>query len=132
MVDLAGSERQAFTGNQANKESIDINKSLFTLRQVITALTDKKNQGVNQNQFIPYRESKLTSLLRHSLGGNSYCLMIACLNPCDMYIEENINTLQYASKASYISNKPIKNEDPKMRLIEELKKQNRLLNEELA
>jgi len=47
MVDLAGSERQAFTGNQANKESIDINKSLFTLRQVITALTDKKNQGVN-------------------------------------------------------------------------------------
>jgi hypothetical protein len=43
MVDLAGSERQAFTGNQANKESIDINKSLFTLRQVITALTDRKN-----------------------------------------------------------------------------------------
>ena len=58
--------------------------------------------------------------------------MIACLNPCDMYIEENINTLQYASKASYISNKPIKNEDPKMRLIEELKKENKLLNEELA
>jgi kinesin family protein 4/21/27 len=49
-----------------------------------------------------------------------------------MYIEENINTLQYASKASYISNKPVKNEDPKMRLIEELKKENKLLNEELA
>ena len=90
MVDLAGSERQAFTGNHANKESIDINKSLFTLRQVITALTDKKQQS---QQYIPYRESKLTSLLRHSLGGNSYCLMIACLNPCDLYIEENINTL---------------------------------------
>ena len=58
--------------------------------------------------------------------------MIACLNPCDLYIEENINTLQYASKASYISNKPIKNDDPKMRLIEELKKANKLLNEELA
>ena len=130
MVDLAGSERQAFTGNQANKESIDINKSLFTLRQVITALTDKNNK--NQNPYIPYRESKLTSLLRHSLGGNSYCLMIACLNPCDMYIEENINTLQYASRASYISNKPVKNDDPKMRLIEELKKENRILNEELA
>lgn len=42
LVDLAGSERQAYTGNTANKESIDINKSLFTLRQVITALTDKK------------------------------------------------------------------------------------------
>lgn len=58
--------------------------------------------------------------------------MIACLNPCDLYIEENINTLQYASKASYISNKPIKNDDPKMRLIEDLKKENRLLREELS
>jgi len=42
MVDLAGSERQSQTGNTANKESIDINKSLFTLRQVITSLTEKK------------------------------------------------------------------------------------------
>jgi hypothetical protein len=48
-----------------------------------------------------------------------------------MYIEENINTLQYASKASFISNKPIKNEDPKMKLIEELKKENKLLHAEL-
>jgi hypothetical protein len=100
------------------------------LRQVITALTDKK--AVSANSYIPYRESKLTSLLRHSLGGNSYCLMIACLNPCDMFLEENISTLQYASKASYISNKPIKNDDPKMRLIEQLKKENKLLHEELA
>ena len=119
LVDLAGSERQAFTGNQANKESIDINKSLFTLRQVITALTDaKKNPNGQQAQYVPYRESKLTSLLRHSLGGNSYCLMIACLNPCDLYLEENVNTLQYAGKASYISNKPVKNDDPRMRQIE--------------
>jgi hypothetical protein len=87
---------------------------------------------VSANSYIPYRESKLTSLLRHSLGGNSYCLMIACLNPCDMFLEENISTLQYASKASYISNKPIKNDDPKMRLIEQLKKENKLLHEELA
>lgn len=58
--------------------------------------------------------------------------MIACLNPCDMYIEENMNTLQYASKAAYISNKPVKNDDPKMRLIDDLKKENRLLTEELV
>jgi hypothetical protein len=58
--------------------------------------------------------------------------MIACLNPCDLYVEENINTLQYASKASFISNKPIRNDDPKMRLIEDLKKENRLLHEELT
>ena len=50
-------------------------------------------------------------------------MMIACLNPCDAQIEENLSTLSYASKASFISNKPIKNEDPKTRQIEELKRQ---------
>ena len=85
LVDLAGSERQAQTG-MVNKESIDINKSLFTLRQVITALTDRQKAPGGPNNsttYIPYRDSKLTCLLRQSLGGNSFCLMIACLNPCD-------------------------------------------------
>ena len=130
LVDLAGSERASQTGNVANKESIDINKSLFTLRQVITALTDK--QGSKSSQYVPYRDSKLTCLLRQSIGGNSYCLMIACLNPCDSQIEENISTLQYASQASYISNKPVINLDPKARAIEILKDQVRRLTEELA
>ena len=58
--------------------------------------------------------------------------MIACLNPCDAHIDENMNTLQYASKASFISNKPIKNDDPKSRMIEELKAQVRVLTEELS
>lgn len=93
LVDLAGSERQSQTGNTASKESIDINKSLFTLRQVITALTERTKQA----SYVPYRDSKLTCLLRQSLGGNSYCLMVACLNPCDAQIEENISTMQYAS-----------------------------------
>ena len=66
------------------------------------------------------------------MGGNSFCLMIACLNPCDMHIEENLSTLTYASKASYISNKPIKNEDPKLRQIEELKLRVAHLTEELS
>ena len=57
--------------------------------------------------------------------------MIACLNPCDAYLDENVSTLAYAARASYISNKPIKNEDPRSRQIEELKAQNKLLNEEL-
>lgn len=48
--------------------------------------------------------------------------MIACLNPCDSYIEENLSTLEYAAKASCIYNQPIKNEDPKNKLIEELRK----------
>lgn len=98
----------------------------MTLRQVITALTEQ-----SESNFVPYRDSKLTCLLRQSLGGNSFCVMIACLNPCDMHIEENLSTLQYASKASYISNKPIKNVDPKLRLIEELKAKNASLTDEL-
>lgn len=57
--------------------------------------------------------------------------MVACLNPCDMHIEENLSTLTYASRASYISNKPIKNEDPKLRQIEELKAKVASLTEEL-
>jgi hypothetical protein len=48
-----------------------------------------------------------------------------------MYVEENISTLQYAGKASFISNKPMRNDDPRMRLIDQLKKENKLLNEEL-
>lgn len=64
LVDLAGSERQSQTGQAANKESIDINKSLFTLRQVITALTEKKKGQSSSQSYIPYRDSKLTCLLR--------------------------------------------------------------------
>ena len=62
LVDLAGSERQSQTGQSANKESIDINKSLFTLRQVITALTERGS--AKGSSYIPYRDSKLTCLLR--------------------------------------------------------------------
>jgi kinesin family protein 4/21/27 len=75
LVDLAGSERIGLTGTEGRlaKESIDINRSLFTLRQVITQL------AAGDQSHIPYRESKLTSLLKQSIGGNSYCLMMACL-----------------------------------------------------
>ena len=81
---------------------------------------------------MPYRDSKLTCLLRQSLGGNSYTLMLACLNPCDAQMDENLSTLSYASKASFISNKPVRNEDPKTAQIADLKRQVRILTEELA
>jgi Kinesin-like protein len=108
VVDLAGSEKTSQTGNEGIrlKESIDINRALFTLRQVITNLS-------NGESFVPYRDSKLTSLLKQSIGGNSYCVMIACLSPVDDYLEENISTLEYATKAGCISNEPVKNVDPK-------------------
>jgi len=123
LVDLAGSERSSLTGNTglAAKEAIDINKSLFTLRQVITTLAESSKTKGPLNSHIPYRDSKLTSLLKQSLGGNSYSLMVACLAPNDAYAEENISTLNYAMKATFISNAPTQNVDPKIKLINELR-----------
>ena len=82
LVDLAGSERTSLTGNSNNekhlKESIDINRSLFILRKVISTLAESNRESGahRESRFIPYRESKLTSLLKQSLGGNSFCLMV--------------------------------------------------------
>jgi kinesin family protein 4/21/27 len=118
LVDLAGSERIALTGNvgEGLQESININKSLFTLRQVITSLANPKEVG-----FVPFRDSKLTSLLKQSLGGNCFCLMIACVAPVDSFFDENLSTLTYATKTSYISNEPVKNVDGKTAQVAELK-----------
>lgn len=82
IIDLAGSERQKVTKSEGIvfREGIEINKSLFTLRQVITSLYETSTAG-KPSTMAPYRESKLTCLLKQSIGGNSYCLMIACLNP---------------------------------------------------
>ena len=120
LVDLAGSEKVSQTGNEgpALKESIEINKALFTLRQVITSLGSTKDSEAG---FIPYRDSKLTSILKQSIGGNSYCLMIACIAPLDAFLEDNLSTLSYATKASNISNDPVKNMDPKSKVIKELR-----------
>ena len=130
---MAGSERQSLTKTEglAQKESIEINKSLFTLRKVITALTERNVKGNAGEQYIPYRDSKLTCLLRQSLGGNSTSLMVACLHPSDQFFEENNMTLTYAAKAALIRNRPVKNDDPQTKLIEELKSQVKTLSMEL-
>jgi kinesin family protein 4/21/27 len=135
LVDLAGSERQSLTqpGKSSDpvafKEAVEINKSLFTLRQVITALTE--SQKSKDILYIPYRESKLTTLLKQSLGGNSYTLMIACLSPLDIFIDENISTLNYAAKAKLIHNLPHVNIDPKVHKIQAQRKTIERLKQEL-
>eukprot|EP00434_Breviolum_minutum_P040442 symbB.v1.2.035936.t2/scaffold4956.1/size32453/3 len=120
LVDLAGSEKAAAT-NESNaerfKEAVNINQSLFVLRRVITALSR------NADEHVPYRESKLTSLLQHALGGKGFMVMLACLAPLDKYYEDNLSTLQYAAQAAMIKNEPVINVDPKDQLIEELRQQ---------
>ena len=79
LVDLAGSERSSVVNSEGRvaKEAIEINKSLFTLRQVINAIVDAQNKGNRvDHHHIPFRDSKLTSLLKQSFGGNAYCLMV--------------------------------------------------------
>lgn len=73
-VDLAGSERLEYNGNtaKAREESININKSLFNLKKVMTALAD----GGASGSHIPYRDSKLTCMLQPTLGGTGSCLMV--------------------------------------------------------
>ena len=95
-VDLAGSERAHRTGNKGErfKESVSINTGLLALSNVICALTDTKRRG----HHVPYRESKLTRLLKDSLGGNSRTVMITCLSPALCDLDENINSLKYASR----------------------------------
>lgn len=119
LVDLAGSEKAAANENNAErfKEAVNINQSLFVLRRVITALSR------NADEHVPYRESKLTSLLQHAIGGKGFMIMLACLAPADKYYEDNLSTLQYAAQAALIRGEPVINLDPKDRLIAELTQQ---------
>lgn len=83
---------------------------------------------------MPYRDSKLTSLLKHCLGGNSYCLMVACASPSDRYLDgsgETISTLQYATRAACIQNQPTRNVDPKVKVIMQLQGKVERLQREL-
>uniref|UniRef100_A0A8C5I8B5 Kinesin motor domain-containing protein n=1 Tax=Gouania willdenowi TaxID=441366 RepID=A0A8C5I8B5_GOUWI len=102
-VDLAGSERILKTGNTGErlKESIQINTGLLALGNVIGALGDPKRKG----SHIPYRDSKITRILKDSLGGNSKTLMIACISPSSSDFDESLNTLNYATRARNIQNR---------------------------
>merc|ERR1712238_219958 len=120
-VDLAGSERQKRTQatGQRLKEGIDINKGLLVLGNVISALGDSKKQGA----FVPYRDSKLTRLLKGSLGGNHKTLMIACVSPSSSNMEESLNCLRYANRAKNIQNNAVVNVDAESKLVAELRVQ---------
>lgn len=107
LIDLAGSERAASTSNRGQRmvEGANINRSLLALGNCINILSDKNKLG----SFVPYRDSKLTRLLKDSLGGNTKTCMIACISPSYFWYEESINTLKYAERARNIKKKTKKN-----------------------
>ncbi|TFK10444.1 RING finger protein 17 [Platysternon megacephalum] len=108
MVDLAGSERAAQTQNRGKrmKEGAHINRSLLALGNCISALSEK---GGSRAQYVNFRDSKLTRLLKDSLGGNSRTVMIAHISPASIYFEESRTTLIYAYRAKNIKTRVKRN-----------------------
>uniref|UniRef100_A0A7M4FT47 plus-end-directed kinesin ATPase n=1 Tax=Crocodylus porosus TaxID=8502 RepID=A0A7M4FT47_CROPO len=130
LVDLAGSERADSTGAKGTrlKEGANINKSLTTLGKVISALAEVVSTLLNfkkkkKTDFIPYRDSVLTWLLRENLGGNSRTAMVAALSPADINYDETLSTLRYADRAKQIKCNAVINEDPNAKLVRELKEE---------
>uniref|UniRef100_A0A665WJJ3 Kinesin-like protein n=1 Tax=Echeneis naucrates TaxID=173247 RepID=A0A665WJJ3_ECHNA len=130
LVDLAGSERQKDTHTEGSrlKEASSINRSLMSLGQVIMALVDMSN---GKNRHICYRDSKLTFLLRDSLGGNAKTYIIANVHPGSKCFGETLSTLQFAQRAKLIKNKAIINEDTQGN-VKQLQAEIKKLKEQLA
>ena len=129
LVDLAGSERIKKTGSEGLTltEANFINKSLSYMEQVVIALSEKGREHV------PYRQSKLTYMLKDSIGGNSKTLMVANVWPEPEHMEESISTFRFATRMMRVSNEATINVelDP-TQLIERYKKEARDLRQELA
>ncbi|XP_029773722.1 kinesin-like protein KIF15 [Suricata suricatta] len=130
LVDLAGSERQKDTHAEGMrlKEAGNINRSLSCLGQVITALVDVGN---GKQRHVCYRDSKLTFLLRDSLGGNAKTAVIANVHPGSRCFGETLSTLNFAQRAKLIKNKAVVNEDTQGN-VSQLQAEVKRLKEQLA
>lgn len=106
LIDLAGSERATKTENRGERlnEGANINRSLLALANCINALVGVGGRG---HTHVPYRDSKLTRLLKDSLGGHSCTCIITNVSPASDQFEETINTLKYANRAKNIKTKTI-------------------------
>ncbi|KAK4362350.1 hypothetical protein RND71_017591 [Anisodus tanguticus] len=136
LIDLAGSERALATDQRTLRslEGANINKSLLALSSCINALVEGKNH-------IPYRNSKLTQLLKDSLGGACNTVMIANISPSNLSFGETQNTLHWADRAKEIRTKAYDaheemqmpdSETDQAKLFLELQKENRELRMRLA
>ncbi|XP_014451581.2 kinesin-like protein KIF9 [Alligator mississippiensis] len=129
LVDLAGSERLGKTGSEGQvlKEATYINKSLSFLEQAIIALADQKRD------HIPFRQSKLTHVLKDSLGGNCNTVLVANIYGEAAQLEETLSSLRFAARMKWITTEPTVNEkhDPQ-RIVKNLQKEITLLKQELA
>lgn len=104
LVDLAGSENVSLSGAEGETltEAQNINLSLSTLGNVLNALSSQNRSST----IIPYRDSKLTYLLKDSLGGNSKTVMITTIRGHPMFHRQTLMSLLYASRGKKIQNTP--------------------------
>nr|XP_025843515.1 kinesin-like protein KIF1A isoform X2 [Vulpes vulpes] len=126
LVDLAGSERADSTGAKGTRLKVGPprGRGVRADRLPSPLLQDSgpnKNKKKKKTDFIPYRDSVLTWLLRENLGGNSRTAMVAALSPADINYDETLSTLRYADRAKQIRCNAVINEDPNNKLIRELK-----------
>jgi Kinesin motor domain len=127
LIDLAGSERQkaADTHGERLKEASMINRSLSTLGNVINSLVEISE---GKNRYVRYRDSRLTFLLKDSLGGNSKTCIIANISPSILSYGETLSTLRFAERAKYVKNQAVINEDSIGTILELKEEVNRLKN----
>lgn len=140
-VDLAGSERLKKSQSSSIAETGSINKSLFTLGHVLEMLSFTEDKGTTAKAapFIPYRSSILTQLLMQSLDGHGRTLMVACVSPSALHLEESLRTLHYAQRARHIRTTPVMHVDAatqqRMALeesVRELRQENAMLRRALG
>ncbi|OJJ43009.1 hypothetical protein ASPZODRAFT_75307 [Penicilliopsis zonata CBS 506.65] len=103
LIDLAGSERAA-DDKERRTEGAHINKSLLTLGNIISKLSDAKDKNGNaadrEGKHLPYRDSKLTRLLQPALSGNSLVSILCTVHlGSSANSGENLNTLKFAARA---------------------------------
>ncbi|NWI31217.1 KIF9 protein, partial [Sula dactylatra] len=129
LIDLAGSERLSKTGSEGNvlKEAMYINKSLSFLEQLVIALADPKRD------HIPFRQSKLTHVLKDSLGGNCNTVLVANICGEAVHVEETLSSLRFATRMKWITTEPVINETyDREGTVKALEKEIILLKQELA
>ncbi|NXJ85742.1 KIF9 protein, partial [Trogon melanurus] len=129
LIDLAGSERLSKAGSegQVQKETAYINKSLSFLEQIVIALADRKRDHV------PFRQSKLTHVLKDSLGGNCNTVLVANICGEAVHVEETLSSLRFATRMKWITTEPVINETYDHEgTVKALEKEIALLKQELA
>ncbi|XP_013225759.2 kinesin-like protein KIF9 isoform X1 [Columba livia] len=129
LIDLAGSERLSKTGSEGQvlKEAAYINKSLLFLEQIVIALADPKRDHV------PFRQSKLTHVLKDSLGGNCNTVLVANICGEAVHVEETLSSLRFATRMKWITTAPVINKTYNQEgVVKALEKEIDLLRQELA